>query len=86
MRYILLSAIQPEQLGCEPDDVTGMVTELANHRCQVIYNMDSRGEASLFAWAPTLDDLTEMVNYYNLDGVCVGSNSIFDQTVSNQLV
>jgi hypothetical protein len=84
--YLFLSAVQPEQFGFEQDHVSEMVTELADRKAKIIYNMDSHGEATLHFYTASLADAQEIVNYYNLDGILVEYTAIYDQTVVNQLV
>ena len=83
MRYILLNALIPQDLGTTPEELKEAAAEFG---CDVIISEGLRDVGSIpatqvyyFITAPTLEAMTVLVNNVDLSGVVVRYDEVHDQ-------
>ena len=78
---VLLSPLSPEQFGKDITTVKRMMTILENHGGKAILSSNSDGELFFFLQAE-LALMEHICSTYNLDGVAVNIDGIFDQKIT----
>jgi hypothetical protein len=78
---VLLSPLSPEQFGPDITTVKQMVTIIENYGGKCILSSNSDGELFFFLQAE-LQLMEDICSTYNLDGVAVNIDGIFDQKIT----